>query len=324
MSGSNDDRAGAREGFAPRELDEIEAAAAVRPPVVFETIRRQGREEMSRPTTALALSGVAAGIAMGFSVLAQGVLMVALPEGDLRPVVAALGYSLGFLIVILGQMQLFTENTITPVTVALERPTPAVFACLGRLWAVVFLANIVGAALFAAAMVGLRLTEPEVLEAMVDLGRHATEKTFWETLARGMPAGWLIAALVWLSPTAGNARALMIIAITWLIALAGFTHVVAGSAKAALMVFTGAAEAREVYLGYVVPAVLGNVIGGSALFTLLVWGQIRTELPPATEAGRETATETATGAGDDARTDDARNPAQGRATTDGALRKAEA
>ncbi|MEM6438972.1 MAG: formate/nitrite transporter family protein [Pseudomonadota bacterium] len=265
--------------FRKRELEEIEAHATVRPPVIFETIRREGLEEMSRPATALALSGIAAGIAMGFSVLAQATLLVRLPDSAWTPVLADLGYTLGFLIVILGQMQLFTENTITPVCELLERPTRATGACLARIWGVVLAANLIGTALFAAAVLSMRLVDAATLEAMLGLGRAALEKDFWETLARGIPAGWLIAALVWLAPTAGGARALTIIAITYVIALADFTHVVAGSAKAALLVFTGAAGFEDAYLGYVAPAVVGNIVGGSAFFTLLVWGQIRSELP---------------------------------------------
>lgn len=278
MTDENDREAGDN-AFGERDLQKIEAHAAVRPPVVFEAIRREGQEEMSRPASALALSGVAAGIAMGFSVLAQGTLMERLPESDWRPILADLGYTFGFLIVILGQMQLFTENTITPVCELLERPTRRNRNALLRIWGVVLAANLFGTALFAAAMLHLSMVDAAKVRAMLDLGLAAIDKTFWETLARGVPAGWLIAALVWLSPTAQGSKAAMVVVITYVIALVELTHVVAGSAKAALLVFAGEASFMDAYVGYVLPAVIGNVIGGSALFTLLVWGQIRTELP---------------------------------------------
>jgi formate/nitrite transporter FocA (FNT family) len=267
------------EGFEEREIAEIEAHSAVRPPVMFEAIRRQGEEEMRRPVSALALSGLAAGIAMGFSVYGEAALAMRLPDAGWASLVSDLGYSAGFLIVILGQMQLFTENTITPVCSVLERPTRRMAVCLARIWTVVLTANIAGAALFALATLHGGAVDDALLGEMLAISEKAAGYSFLETLARGAPAGWLIAALVWLTPSAEGSRALLVILITYLIALGDLSHVVAGSAEAALLVFDGHADFADAYGNFVLPALIGNVLGGSALFTILVWGQIRSELP---------------------------------------------
>jgi len=265
--------------FSRREIEEIETQAAVRPPVVFELIRRQGEEELKRPTSALALSGLVAGVAIGLSVLAEALLRVHLPDAGWRPLVENLGYSVGFVVVIVGQMQLFTENTITPVCSVLERPTWPMLGRLARIWSVVLAANVAGAALFAAFFLQPGVVAPPVLAAMLDISAHATGHPPLQTLLRGVAAGWMIAALVWMMPTAGGAKATLIVLMTWLIALADFAHIVAGSAEAALLWLDGRRDAAPLLLGFFLPALAGNVLGGSALFTALVWGQIRVELP---------------------------------------------
>ena len=274
---------GRRGSFRRRELEEIEAQTAVRPTVVFELLRREGEIEMGRPMSALLLSGLVAGVAIGFSVLGEALLREGLPDRPWRPLVENLGYSTGFLIVILGQMQLFTENTITPVASLLIRRTRALALGLLRIWAVVLAANLAGAALFAAFALWSGAFQPSTVEVMIGISRHATGHGFSETLVRAIPAGWLIAALVWIGPTAGGARALIVLVLTYVIALADLSHVVAGSVEAAMMVFDGPMSLEDALLFFVLPALIGNVIGGSALFTILVWGQIRAELPSADE-----------------------------------------
>src|SRR5688500_5909743 len=105
-----------RPGYAA-ELDEDERKNAqeeqsLDAKTTHEVIRLEGERELGRSTGALAWSGLAAGLAMGFSLVAQGVLHHGLPDAPWRPLVSSLGYSVGFLIVILGSQQLFTENTL--------------------------------------------------------------------------------------------------------------------------------------------------------------------------------------------------------------------
>ncbi len=86
------------------------ALSALRPHVVDEAIRREGDKELARPSSALAFSGLAAGLSMGFSLIAEGLLRAHLPDVVWRPLIVKLGYALGFLVVILGRQQLFTET----------------------------------------------------------------------------------------------------------------------------------------------------------------------------------------------------------------------
>src|SRR4051812_23722722 len=83
--------------------------------IVYQAISREGEEELERSSSALFWSALGAGLAMGFSMIAEALLTTHLPDAPWRILIAKFGYSIGFLIVILGRQQLFTENTLTPI-----------------------------------------------------------------------------------------------------------------------------------------------------------------------------------------------------------------
>jgi formate/nitrite transporter FocA (FNT family) len=126
------------------EQKQVEERLAIGAHVVYETIRREGEEELNRPAAALAWSGLAAGLSMGFSFIAETLLMAHLPDSPWRLLVSRAGYSIGFLIVILGRQQLFTENTLTVILPLLARKDAATLLRVLRLWGIVLSANLVG------------------------------------------------------------------------------------------------------------------------------------------------------------------------------------
>lgn len=255
----------------------ISDVAPISAPALFEAIRRSGVEELQRPSSALILSAFIAGIALGFSVLGKALFHRYLPEAEWTPLVENLGYSFGFLIVILGQMQLFTENTITPVCPFLAEPSRKVFNRVMRLWGIVLVFNLLGAMVFGFVLWQLESIQPETYAAAVAISEHALEPSPLHILLLGIGAGWLIAALVWTMPNADSSKAFLIILVTWLISLAGFSHVVAGTCEATLLVLAGHVGIGEAFWGFTLPALAGNVIGGTVIFTVLMWGQIREE-----------------------------------------------
>src|SRR3954465_414824 len=104
-----------RETLSEVELQEAQEKSSVTVHVVHEAVRREGEEELKRTNSALAWSGLAAGLSIGFSVILEGLLRAKLPDSPWRPVISKFGYSAGFVLVILGRQQLFTENTLTPI-----------------------------------------------------------------------------------------------------------------------------------------------------------------------------------------------------------------
>lgn len=264
----------------PREAPdraEIEARANPQALVLHEAIRLEGEEELARPARSLVLSGLAAGLSMGFSLAGMGLIQAHLPDAPWRPLVASLGYAFGFLIVILGRQQLFTENTLTVVLPLLHRPGAGNLLRVVRLWTIVFATNIAGTLLFAAAAAWTEAFSPEAKAAFGEIGRHAAERGTWPTLVRAVFAGWLIALLVWITPALGHARILAIVALSYLIALGHFAHVIAGSAEVAFVALVGDVGWDAYALGFLLPALAGNVLGGVILVALLNHGQVRAE-----------------------------------------------
>ncbi len=105
------------------EKKEIEKRIAIGALIVHEAIRQEGEEELDRHPFALMWSGLAAGLSMGFSFLATALIASHLPTDALWPrLLSSFGYSVGFIVVILGRQQLFTENTLPPCC-SPHRPT---------------------------------------------------------------------------------------------------------------------------------------------------------------------------------------------------------
>ena len=240
----------------------------------LEVIRREGVEELKRSTAALAWSGLAAGLAMGFSLVAEGVLKSRLPSAEWAPLVSKLGYSFGFLIVILGSQQLFTENTLTAVVPLLAERTGKMLRNVARLWGVVLLANLLGALVFAFVIGRTELFRPEVHHAFEELAAKTVENPFWVTLLKGVFAGWLIALLVWMLPAAAGAHVLVIVLMTWLIGVGEFSHVVAGSVEAFYGAVTGKIAWIDTVTRFIVPTLIGNVLGGVMLVSALNHAQV--------------------------------------------------
>ena len=242
-----------------REAESLDAKTT------YEVIRREGTQELARPSEALFWSGLAAGLSMGFSYLAEALLRSHLPDAPWRPLVAKLGYSVGFLIVILGSQQLFTENTLTPMVPLLAEKKRETLRNVLRLWAVVFVANMLGTLLFALALGRLAVVEPETQRALSDLAREAIRFDFWVTLLHAVYAGWIIALLVWMLPAAETAKIPVIVLMTWLIGIGGFAHVIAGSSEVFYAAWRGEATWAQAVLGYVLPSLIGNMAGGITL-----------------------------------------------------------
>jgi formate/nitrite transporter FocA (FNT family) len=250
------------------EEKQVEEAQSLDAKTTYEVIRREGKKELDRSSDALFWSGLAAGLSMGFSFLDEALLHSHLPDASWRPLVAKLGYSVGFVIVILGSQQLFTENTLTPMVPLLHEKTRETLRNVLRLWAVVFVANVIGALMYGLALGRLAVVEPETQRALSEIARETMKFSFWVTLPHGVYAGWLIALLVWMLPEA-DVKLLVIVLMTWLVGVGGFAHVVAGASEVFYAAWRGEATWAQAVLGFVLPALIGNMLGGITLVAAL-------------------------------------------------------
>lgn len=258
----------------PREEDkEARHRRAPTGAVVYRAVFREGRDELERRTSALAWSGLAAGLSMGFSLAGEGLLRASLPDTLWRPAVSKLGYTIGFLIVVLGRQQLFTENTLTVILPLLRRRNLRTLSNVARLWVAVLVANLLGAAAFAWVAASTDAFGPAVRDAFSAISAASMAPSAGTILLRGIFGGWLIALMVWLLPFAETARVWVIVIITYVVGLAGFSHTIAGSVEAMYLVFAGSRSLWQYLGGYLAPAFVGNVIGGVSIVAAIAHAQ---------------------------------------------------
>jgi formate/nitrite transporter FocA (FNT family) len=253
----------------------VEEKTAVGSHIVYKAILKEADEELGRSTAALAWSGLAAGLSMGFSLVAEGLLRSHLPDTPWRPLISKLGYSLGFLIVILGRQQLFTENTLTPMLPLMQRKDAGTFRNVARLWSVVLPTNLIGAVAFAFLLQRTNAFDPKVKAEFLNIGQAATHPSFWGLMIKGVFAGWLIALMVWLLPVAESGRIAVIVIITYVVGLGELSHVIAGSVEAIYTVAAGKHSCWDFFARYFVPTLLGNCFGGVALVAALNHAQVK-------------------------------------------------
>lgn len=274
----HDDVSQAREGISREEVQEIGQRLRLRAAVVYEIIRVEGEGELARSFGALWWSGLAAGLSIGLSVVSQALLVAHLPDAPWKPIIGKLGYSVGFVVVIMARQQLFTENTLTAVLPVIARRRLKWLLVMLRLWGIVLLANLAGCLVFAATIAYTAMLPVEVEDNVRTIAAHLMVNSTVDMFTKGIAAGWLIAALVWMLPSAENSEFLVIGLLTYLIALGGFTHVVAGSVEAFYLWVRQEAGTAEVFLHFLFPTLAGNVVGGTVLFAVLSYAQVREEI----------------------------------------------
>lgn len=236
---------------------------------------RTGREELGRSSFGLAVSGLLAGLGMGLTGLGSAVILDAIGERLWSHLLASLLYPLGFIVVIVGRAQLYTENTLFPVIVVLDQRRH-----LGdtlRLWAVVFVANVAGALLFAALVVGTGAVPPTLIGALASLGIQAVSGGFGHLFWAAVAGGWIIALMAWLvtaSETSPIGQVALVYLTTFVVGAAQLAHCIAGSGEILSALLAGRVSGGE-YLHWLTVATLGNTVGGVVMVSLLNYGQVR-------------------------------------------------
>jgi formate/nitrite transporter FocA (FNT family) len=256
--------------------DQAKAAEeeALDAPATHEVIRREGAKELDRTPSALAWSGLAAGLSMGLTMVAEGLLRAHLPDTPWRPLITKLGYPVGFLVVILGSQQLYTENTILPVVPYMAKRSGEILRKLLRLWGIVLIANLVGALLFALAAAHTDMFSVEVHRAFAEIGREAMQGTAAMLFLRGIVAGWIIALMVWMLPASGDSKIFVIFVMTWLVGAGQLAHIIAGSVEVMYFAAIGGTSFGSYLTHYMLPTLLGNTLGGVALVAMINHAQV--------------------------------------------------
>jgi formate/nitrite transporter FocA (FNT family) len=250
---------------------QVRVAASKSAEQILETVIQDGKNELDRASAGLAVSGFAAGLNISFAAVALAV--VASYTGGVG-LLAYAAYPLGFLIVIIGRTQLFTENTVTPVTVVLAqaRRLPNML----RLWAIIFVFNVLGTIVFAVVAYYGELLDQSSMNYLMEYVSKKTSYGFWATGVKAVFGGWLVALIAWLVAASQDtiSQIFFVFALSALIPVAGLTHCIAGSSSVLMGVFSGEVSFAAYLGGFMLPTTLGNIVGGIVLVTLLNYGQV--------------------------------------------------
>ncbi|WP_126664403.1 formate/nitrite transporter family protein [Haloterrigena salifodinae] len=241
---------------------------------IFQRVVATAEEEIDSSSRELFYSGLAAGFAITLTFLGHAAVAAAVP-GEPTGLLAATLYPIGFLFIVMGRYQLFTENTLPPVTLVLTRI--ASLPLLLRLWMIVLVGNVLGATMGALVLAKTGVFTPESTRLAVEFGLEAVETPWWDLFFKAIFAGWLVAGMVWLNHATrdSTARLLLIYGIIYMIPATGLHHVVVTSCEAMYLVFSDAASLAAVTVDLFLPVLLGNTIGGVVLVALLNYAQTR-------------------------------------------------
>lgn len=241
---------------------------------IFEHVEENAHEELRRSTQALAFSGFAGGVSMGLTGLGVACAMAALGNSPSREMLAYLLYPIGFIAVIIGRAQLFTENTLYPVALVLSERRHVMDTA--RLWSVVFAFNVLGAIAFAALATLSGALQPGIRAQLIELGVRAAEPALGNVFWSGVIGGWIIALVAWMVTashwTIGQIAVIWLL--TFVVGVGHFAHCIASSGEIVSAVLAGAVPLGR-YVEWLVVATSGNILGGVTIVTLLNFGQVK-------------------------------------------------
>lgn len=239
---------------------------------IYDQVASNGRRELERSNISLAISGIAGGLLMGLTGMSVAILMASIGTTPAGKLVALFFYPLGFMVVILGRSQLFTENTLYPVALMLAEKKH-LFSTV-RLWSIVFPANILGAFLFALLAIKTGALRPDFATQLSALGLEAVSVTASHAFWSGVVGGWIIATVAWLVSASHSitGSVMLIWTMTFIVGIGHFSHCIASSGEILSTVLSGHATYSQ-FLHWLLPATAGNICGGVLLVTLLEYGQ---------------------------------------------------
>ncbi|MCM4156820.1 formate/nitrite transporter family protein [Gramella sp. AN32] len=233
----------------------------------------QGCETYDRSGSSIFLSSITAGLEIGFSflmILALFSFLEAKLAEDVIFKLISLVYPLGFILVILGQSILFTEQTAL-LTLPVLNKKRSIYS-LFKIWGIVIFGNLIGGMLIAFTLIwlGPRL---DIFDehAIAAIGEHVVDFPLMTVLVSGILAGWLMGLLSWLLTSAKDtvSQIIMIFLITGMMAFTGLHHSIIGNIEifAGMLVSSKISFTDYVYVESM--AILGNAIGGAVFVALL-------------------------------------------------------
>ncbi|QSW99819.1 formate/nitrite transporter family protein [Haloterrigena alkaliphila] len=241
---------------------------------VFQRIVAAADEEVTSGNRELFFSGLAAGFAITITFLLYASLYGAT---DGHPILSALLYPLGFIYIIIGGYQLYTENTLPPVALTLERLTS--LPTLLRHWVIVLAGNFAGGAVGAIALTWGGVFDPDAEAAALSIAQHGVETPVWDLFFKAAFAGLIVAGVVWVTFASRDTISRLVVVYLAFLAIpfGNLFHVVVSFTEMLYLFFAGEYPLIPGLTGFVLPVLLGNTLGGILLVTIVNYYQTSEE-----------------------------------------------
>ena len=231
------------------------------------------RETFERSLGSLFTSAFTAGLEIGisfFMILSAFALLSGVLPSHYAIVLASLLYPIGFIIVVIGQSLLFTEQTSLLSLPVLNKIEP--LHKLLRLWGIVIAGNVVGGCLFAALMIGLGLNMQLFSVSDIDAyAEHILGFRWWVIFGSAILAGWMMGITAWLVTSARDtlSRIVLVTLITGSIGFLGLHHSIVGNIEIFSALIYGNTVSLGRYLLFLTVILLGNTVGGVVFVAVL-------------------------------------------------------
>jgi len=268
----------------PAEEDAEPRPLGQEAPEVIADASKIGERRLDRSIPGTGITAFIGGMSVSFGAVsmawAAASVSGSLSSPSIAHLVGALFFPVGFIILLVGKSELFTENFFLPVTTVLERH--GTIGGLLRLWSVSLAANLLGGLLFAFLITRGSVLDSAPAQELIDLADHKIDYSFTTAFVKAVFAGWLMTMLTWLLVAAEGFGSRM--AIIWmigtLIVLGSFNHVVISATEIYMSMFLGAdISIADWFTRNFLPALVGNVIGGVVFVTLLNYVQAQYHAP---------------------------------------------
>jgi formate/nitrite transporter FocA (FNT family) len=247
-------------------------ATAAQPEEIYERVQKEGRRRLSRPVLELAATALVGGFDVAFGVIAYAIvagLVDAHSNAQLARLMGALAFGIGFVFVVVGRSELFTENFLVPIA-GLDRDDRGSWLKLGELWAAALVLNLVGGAVLALVATSGGVLPAEAQPALTSLAERLAHSGALTAFLSALVAGALMTLMTWFVEGAAESMGVRIV-MSWIvgtvIVLGTFNHAIVSTIELVFGMRYGAdARLGELFqnLGL---AVAGNLVGGLLLVT---------------------------------------------------------
>lgn len=237
---------------------------------IYERVVAEAAHEMTKSYRRLLFSGIAG----GFSITLTFIMYASLYSAtDGAAMISSLLYPIGFVYIIIGHYQLFTENTLPPVTLVLERIS-SIPAMLG-IWGLVLAGNLIGGLVGAVVLAYSGIFSPAVAESAASIAMKGFEEGWWDLFFKSTVTGLIVAGVVWMDFSVDNdmARVALIYMAFLSIPVAGLYHIVVSTTEFIFLFLTADVTLFAGLFEFALPVLLGNTVGGVLLVTVVNYYQ---------------------------------------------------